>query len=91
MCAGTCKQEYQLGVILFPNQEPIWFQMAFPTSAILSRQLVRMITHGKLTVGFEQTDGCLEQFHIITTLAATLRVFTERLCHSQFVHGRLDA
>ena len=50
---------------------------------------MRVVTLWKLTVGFKQTYGGLEQFHVISALTTPFRVFSERLGHSDFVHGPL--
>ena len=90
MCAGSREQEYKLCVVLFPNQEPVGFEVALPATAILSRQLVWTIAHGELAIGLKQTDGGFEQFHIITALATTFRVLAKRLGHSYLVHSGSD-
>ena len=73
MCASSCEQEYQLCVVLFPNQEPVGFEVALPATAVLSRQLVWTIAHRELAIGLQQTDGGLEQFHIIAARSVSLR------------------
>ena len=90
MCAGSCEQQYQLCVVLFPYQEPVGFEVAFPATAVLSRQFVWTVAHGKLAICLQQTDGGLEQFHIIAALATTFRVLAERLGHSYLVHSESD-
>lgn len=90
MCAGSREQEYQFCVVLFPNKEPVGFEVALPATAIFSGQLVWTVAHGELAIGLQQTDGGLEQFHIITALATTFRILAERLGHSYLVHNGSD-
>ena len=65
---------------------------SLPSDGILSsrrnpRQFMGTLTCGKLAVDFEQTNGCFEQFHVISALSAAFRVFSERFRHSDFVHA----
>lgn len=86
MSACACKEQCQFRIVLFPYQEPIGFKMAFPTSCIITRQFMWSIGLRQLSIHFKQTDSLLQQFHIISPFATSLRILTESLCHSDFVH-----
>ena len=90
MRTGSCEQKYQLCIVLFPDQEPVGFEVALPATAVLPGQFVGTIAHGKLAVGLKQTDGGFEQFHIIAALTAAFRVLTERLGHPNLVYSGSD-
>lgn len=86
MRACSCEQEYQLCIVLFPNQEPVGSQVALPAAIVLRREFVWTICGGQLAVGLKQSDGRLEQFHVVAAPAAAFRVLAERLSHSDFEH-----
>ena len=47
---------------------------------------MRAIRLWKLAICFKQSDGSLEKFHVVATLAATFRVSAERLGHANLIH-----
>ena len=47
---------------------------------------MRTIGGGELAMGLKQTDGRLQQLHVVAALAAAFRVLAERLGHPYLVH-----
>ena len=86
MRACSSKKERQFHVVLFPYKQPISFYMTFPTASIIARQFVGAIFGWQLPVGFKDSDNGLKQFHVISAFATTLRVLTERSCHTYRIH-----
>ncbi len=89
MCACACEKKRKLGIVLLPEHQPVALQVALPRAGIVARQFVWALFAWQLAVGFQQTDGRLQQFHIISTLAATFGVAAEGLGHSNDVHAQM--
>ena len=86
MCACTREKKRELGVVLLPEHQPVALDMALPRARIVARQFVRAILLRQRTFSLQQTDGCLQQFHIISALATTFSVAAEGLGHSNCEH-----
>lgn len=86
MCACTREKKRELGVVLLPEHQPVTLDMALPRARIVARQFVRAILLRQRAVSLQQADGCFQQFHIVSALAATFSVAAEGLGHSNCVH-----
>ena len=91
VCARTSEKERQFCIVLLPYHQPVGLQVALPAAGIVTRQLMGQIFCGEFPIGFEQPNGCFEQFHVKSTLATPFRILAEGAGHPYFVLHPSDA
>lgn len=73
-------------IILFPNHQPVWFDMAFPLSDFVSRQFMGSIGLRQPAISLKDGDCCCHGRNIQATLLTTLDVFLKTIGVLDSVH-----
>ena len=69
--------EDKLLVVLLPNEEPVWLDMAHPLALAVAVELMGLVFCGQCACLGKQHNSIFDKLHVIATLLATLHVLFE--------------
>jgi hypothetical protein len=73
--SGTGKFNNFINRICFPNQKPVWFNVAFKKSCIVAFQRVWVIFFRQIAIGSKHINNCLKKFNRVASFYDTFVVF----------------